>query len=67
MTIAERIKEARRVAGITQQQLAVRAGVSVTAVARWETGANPSSLARAALDRALPGLALSEDVTAKVG
>lgn len=38
MRAADLIREARRRAGLTQQQLADRAGTTQSAVARWERG-----------------------------
>lgn len=38
MHAADLIREARRRAGLTQQQLAERASTTQSAVARWETG-----------------------------
>lgn len=38
MTLAEKIKEARKQAGISQEQLAEKICVSRAAVAKWETG-----------------------------
>ncbi len=43
MTFAERIKSARTEAGLTQKKLAERLGISQTAVAKLEKGANQSS------------------------
>jgi transcriptional regulator with XRE-family HTH domain len=40
------LREARLRAGLTQQQLATRAGTSQSAVARWESGAVQPSLER---------------------
>jgi transcriptional regulator with XRE-family HTH domain len=40
------LREARLRAGLTQQQLARRAGTSQSAVARWESGAVQPSLER---------------------
>ena len=37
MTLGEKIKEARKNAGLSQEQLAERLGVSRSAVAKWET------------------------------
>lgn len=37
MTLSERIKNARSVARISQQELADKTGVSLTTVSRWET------------------------------
>ena len=51
MTVAELIRGARRDAGLTQQQLASRLGVTQAAVAQLESGrANPTI---ATLERAL--------------
>jgi transcriptional regulator with XRE-family HTH domain len=36
MSVGARIVEARKLAGLTQQQLATRLGVSLRAVSRWE-------------------------------
>lgn len=36
MTVGERIKEARKTAGLTQKELGERLGVSFQAVAQWE-------------------------------
>jgi transcriptional regulator with XRE-family HTH domain len=38
MSTADRIKRARRNAGLTQEELARRAGVSSITVSRWERG-----------------------------
>jgi transcriptional regulator with XRE-family HTH domain len=40
------LREARLRAGLTQQQLAKRAGTSQSAIARWESGAVQPSLER---------------------
>jgi transcriptional regulator with XRE-family HTH domain len=40
------LREARLRAGLTQQQLATRAGTSQSAIARWESGAVQPSLER---------------------
>ena len=37
MTLGEKIKEARQQAGLSQQQLAEKLGVSRSAVAKWES------------------------------
>lgn len=44
MTTAERIKLARRNAGLTQGQLASAAGVSSITVSRWERGVSEPQL-----------------------
>ena len=36
--VGKRIRQARELAGLTQEQLAERIGVSRTAVVRWESG-----------------------------
>jgi transcriptional regulator with XRE-family HTH domain len=41
MAIKERLRELRIAAGLTQQELAVRAGLSVSAVAHLEVGRIP--------------------------
>ncbi|HJB41832.1 MAG TPA: helix-turn-helix domain-containing protein [Candidatus Gemmiger avicola] len=38
MTTAERIKAARKKAGLTQKQLADKLGISFQTIAQWETG-----------------------------
>lgn len=38
MKLAERFKEARLAAGLTQQQVADACGISMQAVSHWETG-----------------------------
>lgn len=38
MTIGEKLKEARKQAGLSQEQLSEKLGVSRSAVAKWETG-----------------------------
>ena len=38
MTIAEKLKEARKQAGLSQEQLAEKLSVSRSAVAKWESG-----------------------------
>ena len=38
MDFSEKIKKARDVAGLTQEELAHCLGVSLTSVNRWETG-----------------------------
>jgi transcriptional regulator with XRE-family HTH domain len=43
---ADLLREARLRAGLTQQQLATRAGTSQSAIARWESGAVQPSLER---------------------
>jgi len=49
-----RIKEARKRAGLTQQQLADQVGVGRVAIARVETGTrNPSKLLQTAIAREL--------------
>jgi transcriptional regulator with XRE-family HTH domain len=45
MTLGSRIAEARRSAGLTQEQLGERVGAVQTAVAKWEGGDNEPSLA----------------------
>ena len=37
MTLGEKIKEARKQAGLSQEQLSEKLGVSRSAVAKWET------------------------------
>lgn len=37
MTIGEKLKEARKQAGLSQEQLSEKLGVSRSAVAKWET------------------------------
>ncbi len=49
--LADRIRRARRDAGLTQQALADRLGVSLRAVQAWEAGAEPQLAKRAALAR----------------
>ena len=49
-TIEQRLRDARRAAGLTQQQVADRLGVSRRAVSEWETGNRQPHVA-------LPGLA----------
>ncbi len=46
MISADLIREARLRSGLTQQQLATRAGTSQSAIARWESGAVQPSLER---------------------
>jgi transcriptional regulator with XRE-family HTH domain len=53
LALAERIKSARRSAGITQRQLAEKLAVSAGAVGRWETGAVPATEHLAALSDVL--------------
>ena len=38
MALADRLREARRIAGITQQQLADRVKVTKSAISQWERG-----------------------------
>ena len=38
MTFGEKLKEARKEAGLSQDQLAEKLAVSRSAVAKWETG-----------------------------
>lgn len=38
MTLGEKLKEARKQAGLSQEQLSEKLGVSRSAVAKWETG-----------------------------
>ena len=38
MTLGEKLKEARKQASLSQEQLAEKLGVSRSAVAKWETG-----------------------------
>lgn len=37
MTLGEKLKEARKQAGLSQEQLSEKLGVSRSAVAKWET------------------------------
>ena len=37
MTVGEKIKEARKQVGLTQEQLSEKLGISRSAVAKWET------------------------------
>lgn len=37
MTLGEKLKEARKQAGLSQEQLAEKLGISRSAVAKWET------------------------------
>ena len=37
MTLGEKLKEARKQAGLSQEQLSEKIGVSRSAVAKWET------------------------------
>jgi len=54
MQIAQRIREARDAAGLSQRQLAARLRVSAGAVARWEKGEiKPSIKRRVALSSVL--------------
>jgi transcriptional regulator with XRE-family HTH domain len=46
VTGGELIREARKRAGMTQRELAVRLGTTQAVVARWETGAASPSFAR---------------------
>jgi Predicted transcriptional regulators len=39
MTIGERIRDARKAAGLTQQELAEKVGIRNTSVSKWESGA----------------------------
>lgn len=43
MTFAEALREARRDRGLTQGQLAVKAGIRYQSIAHWEMGRLPSS------------------------
>lgn len=38
MTLAEKLKEARRQSGLSQEQLAEKLSVSRSAIAKWESG-----------------------------
>ena len=46
MISGDLLREARLRSGLTQQQLATRAGTSQSAIARWESGAVQPSLER---------------------
>ena len=46
MISADLLREARLRSGLTQQQLATRAGTSQSAIARWESGAVQPSFER---------------------
>ena len=37
MTLGEKLKEARKQAGLSQEQLSEKLGISRSAVAKWET------------------------------
>lgn len=42
MTLAEKLKSMRKQAGLSQEQLAEKLGVSRQAVTKWETGVSHS-------------------------
>ena len=42
MTLGEMLKETRKQASLSQEQLAEKLGVSRSAVAKWETGVSHS-------------------------
>ena len=42
MTLAEKLKATRKQAGLSQEQLAEKLGVSRQAVTKWETGVSHS-------------------------
>lgn len=42
MTFAENVKMLRKQAGMSQEQLAEKLGVSRQAVTKWETGVSPT-------------------------
>lgn len=44
MTFAERLKNARESAGLTQEELAAKSGISLHAVRAWEEGKRPRAL-----------------------
>lgn len=59
-TVGQRIRQARSAAGMTQDELASRSGVTRSAVSQWETGAI-SSIEAGTLLRAAKALSVSLD------
>jgi transcriptional regulator with XRE-family HTH domain len=60
MTFAKRLKAARRKAGLTQQKLAQRIGMSLSAVAKAERGAGDVGLSTAVKMAAAVGVGIGE-------
>jgi transcriptional regulator with XRE-family HTH domain len=51
MTFGEKVKEARKILGLSQEKFAAKMGVSFSTINRWEKGSfNPSYLAQAQFD-----------------
>ena len=51
MTFGEKVKEARKILGLSQEKFAAKMGVSFSTINRWEKGSfNPSYLAQARFD-----------------
>ena len=51
MTFGEKVKEARKILGLSQEKFAAKIGVSFSTINRWEKGSfNPSYLAQAQFD-----------------
>jgi len=50
-TLGQRIREARKKAGLSQEGLARKLGVAFATINRWENGKQPRGLYREAIER----------------
>ena len=60
MTLAEKLKAVRKQAGLSQEQLAEKLGVSRQAVTKWETGAGMPDIENIRAISALLGISIDE-------